>query len=74
MLLLMSDSESVASSSTLFSTFIFSFQFEKSVLVPKKNVKILKRKKNGRLEIHEADGSEAPVFLCLNQQLRPEYI
>ena len=45
MLLLMSDSESVASSSTLFSTFIFSFQFEKSVLVPKKNVKILKKKK-----------------------------
>ena len=46
----MSDSESVASSSTLFSTFIFSFQFEKSVLVPKKNVKILKRKKMGVLK------------------------
>ena len=46
----MSDSESVASSSTLFLTFIFSFQFEKSVLVPKKNVKILKRKKMGVLK------------------------
>ena len=45
MLLLMSDSESVASSSTLFLTFIFSFQFEKSVLVPKKKCKNIKKKK-----------------------------
>ena len=71
----MSDSESVAFS-TLFLDIFFS-------LVPtwKKKCTCFQRKKEekkkiriGRLEIHEADGTEAPVFLCLIQQLRPEYI